>query len=266
MDAPPEGFTLLPGADRGGGTNRVFGVSRDGVDYVCKRLGPRALSEAWMRERLVGEGRILDGLRGGAAPRLVAAGQDEHGPWIVMERVPWASLLARVGASDAAWIAAATRTAFATLARVHEAGVVHGDLSPSNILVAEDGRAAALVDFGLAVGPGMPAMTPGPFRGTVAYAAPEVVRGEPFDARADLFALAVSLLHALSGTLPRSAPGPAPMLLAAGDQPIDAWAESSSRGLPPEIVRMLVGCCAFGAEDRPASAVAVRDAVASAVG
>ncbi len=261
MHATPAGFTFLPGTDRQTSSTQVFEVVRDGVAFVCKRLGPRALGEAWMRERLAAEGRVLEALRGRGAPALVAAGEDAGGPWFVMERVPWPTLARRVGASacEAAWVAAAAHSAFDALAAVHAAGVVHGDVGPDNVLVSDDGSHAALVDFGLAQGPGLPPPPAGPFRGTLVYAAPEVVRGEPFDARADFFALAACLLHAASGTAPRAQGDVSAMLLAAGEQPVDVWAEQAARALPSSIARTLVRCCAFDARDRPALSLVWRE-------
>jgi eukaryotic-like serine/threonine-protein kinase len=116
--------------------------------------------------------------------------------------------------------------------------------------VAEDAARAALVDFGLALAPSMPPLPAGPFRGTLLCVAPEVARGEPFDRRADLFAMAASLLHVWSGEAPRPQATPAAMLLAAGDEAIDAWAHRAARGLPPAIARALVARCAFDAADR----------------
>ena len=133
---------------------------------------------------------------------------------------------------------------------MHHAGVVHGDVSPDNVLVSGDAASAVLVDFGLALGPAMPPMPAGPFRGTLLYAAPEVARGEPFDARADLFALAASLLHVWSAESPRATAGEAAMLRAAGEEDIEAWAERAARGLAPDVARRLVTCCAFDAKER----------------
>ncbi|MGH7295554.1 MAG: protein kinase domain-containing protein, partial [Polyangiaceae bacterium] len=207
--------------------------------------------EAWMRARLEGEGALLARLAGRGAPRLVAQGQDAAGPWIVMERVGWGSLEARTGGVDAAWVGRATRAAFAALEAVHAQGIVHGDVSPGNVLAADDGARAVLVDFGLALGPGMPAMPPGPFRGTLAYAAPEVARGEPCCARADLFAMAATLLHVASGEPPRRAPTGAAMLLSAAEVPIEPWASGAANGLDLTTARALVACCAFDPALRP---------------
>src|ERR1700683_3675667 len=100
MHATPEGFTFLPGTERVTATAVVFDVQRpgSGESLVCKRLGSRALREAWVRARLVAEGELLRALGGLGTPRLVAAGQDEDGPWIVMDRVAGRPLAASIGA------------------------------------------------------------------------------------------------------------------------------------------------------------------------
>ena len=250
--SPPEGFTCLPGTEPmgPGQATCVFGVERDGEAYVCKRLGPRALDESWMRERLVAEGRLLARLGGHATPRLVASGEDAHGPWIVMTRIAWPPLASRAASRDAPWLESAATVAYDALATVHAADVVHADISPDNVLVSADGARAALVDFGLALAPMMPTLPRGPFRGTLLYAAPEVARGEPFDRRADLFAMAASLLHVWSGEAPRLQATDGAMLLVAGEQGIEAWAERAARGLAPEVARTLVMRCSFDAKRR----------------
>jgi serine/threonine protein kinase len=257
----PAGYESIAGTELATPSARVFQVGRAGVVYVCKRLGTRVLREEWAWERLDAEARLLRALGGRGAPRLVDAGRDGHGPYFVMEFVKWPALAARVGRLDLRSAAAAARAAFTALARVHGAGdeggpleVVHADLSPSNVLVADDASGAAIIDFGLARFRGGPEAPPASFRGTLVYAAPELARGEPFDARADLHALAASLLHVLSGEPPRAHPTDAAMLVAAGEEPIEAWADRASAALPSSARAALVACCAFDPARRPTSA------------
>ena len=89
---------------------------------------------------------------------------------------------------------------------LHGEGLVHRDLKPSNVLVREDGR-PILIDFGLITrfAGGRPQEEPEViegFEGTVYYAAPEQIRGEPVDARADLYSLGCILYELISGRPP----------------------------------------------------------------
>jgi len=248
---PPEGFeveSLLSTS----GASEVFVVRGDAGVGVCKRLGSRALADAAARAQLEREGRILRALDGRGVPRLLEAGIDAEGPFVVTERLAMDPVLSDV--TDAVVLAT-----FRALSEIHEAadrdgplGILHGDVSPSNVLVSRDGADARFVDFGLARMRDDAPVADGVFRGTLAFAAPEVARGEDFDVRADIFALAASLLSVSAGTSPRAATVEAALLVEAGSAPIDAWAAPVAARFA--LGAKLLACVAFDPAGRPARA------------
>ncbi|AKV04164.1 Serine/threonine protein kinase [Labilithrix luteola] len=133
----------------------------------------------------------------------------EHGGdrFLTMELVRGeglASLLTRRGRLPLAEVVSISRDVCAGLSAAHAAGVLHRDLKPDNVVLAEDGR-AVITDFGIAraASEGELGRTVGGIVGTPAYMAPEQVEGAPnLDARADLYALGAMIFELLTGSLP----------------------------------------------------------------
>ena len=131
--------------------------------------------------------------------------EEDGRPCIVMELVPFRSLrdvLAEDGPMSPPEAARVGLSVLAALSAVHEAGVVHRDVKPANILLGPEDR-VVLADFGIAKAADSPALTAsGVLLGSPSYLAPERARGGRADAASDLWALGASLYAAVEGRPP----------------------------------------------------------------
>jgi len=130
---------------------------------------------------------------------------DAEGQWLVMEYVEGvtlAGLVQRDGALDSQQVSPLLEQAADALAAAHEAGIVHRDVKPSNILVTPDGQ-VKLSDFGIARAEADASLTQtGLVTGSPAYLAPEVASGQSATDASDVWSLGATLYHALSGHPP----------------------------------------------------------------
>src|SRR5439155_10970932 len=110
-------------------------------------------------------------------------------------------LLRRERALDATRAVALVTQVADALDVVHRTGLVHRDVKPSNVLIATSGprEHVYLTDFGITKLSAAPTLTAsGALMGTVDYCAPEVIRGERVDARADVYSLGCVLFECLT--------------------------------------------------------------------
>ncbi|WP_405495958.1 serine/threonine-protein kinase [Nocardia sp. NBC_00511] len=151
-------------------------------------------------------------------PNLVAVhdrGEYDGRLWIAMQYVPGtdlSGLLRRGGALEPARAVHILTEVARGLDELHRAGLLHRDVKPGNILIAEEpGRLdrVLVTDFGIARRADESAAAEGGFTGTLAYAAPEQLDDGAIDRRADVYALGCTLFQMLTGSLPfpRETPG-----------------------------------------------------------
>jgi serine/threonine protein kinase/tetratricopeptide (TPR) repeat protein len=139
------------------------------------------------------------------------------------------------------------------LSYLHRNGLLHGDLKPSNIFICTDGR-VVLLDFGLvsqsrgSIGREV-LESAGAIRGTLPYLAPERLRGDFADARADLFGIGALLYEALTGQLPFHGSS-ASEILTAQQAGLAALPSHLVAEVPPELDRLVKALLAFSPQDR----------------
>jgi hypothetical protein len=192
-------------------------------DVAIKVLAPAALSSA--PQRLRHEAEALARLRHPGVVEVYGSGEAPEGPYLVMEYLEGASLAS--GSEDDP-LAVMLEVA-AGLEAVHQAGLLHRDVKPSNIVRTTEGR-VVLVDFGLVQAPDLTRFTgTGDVVGTPIYMAPELLAGDPYTQATDWFAWGRTL-EMLAGA--RLVPGsPLAQVVAATTDPDPARRPRDTRAL-----------------------------------
>jgi streptogramin lyase len=173
---------------------------------ALKLIAEGALGDAGARGRSILESRLAASIEHPNVIPIHAAGEHEGVAYIVMRYVRGEDLAARLrrtgplGVRDATAIVAQLAAA---LDAAHAAGLVHRDVKPANVLLAEDDH-VYLTDFGVARDTRETSglTRTGHWVGTLDYVAPEQIRGERIDHRADVYSLGCVLCQALTGQVP----------------------------------------------------------------
>lgn len=190
-------------------------------------------------------------------PRIVAiheVGEADGRPYIVMQWIEGESLEARVlraGPLTPEQALAVMKETLAALAVAHEAGVVHRDIKPGNILLPAKGG-VKLADFGLALHVGGGGAEDA--AGTALFMAPEQGYGQAADARADLYAVGGTWLYALSGQPPFGRNDGEALLRHRDEAPPDA--ATLRPGVSRRYAALIARLLSKKPEERPSSAAA----------
>ncbi|MGJ5669850.1 serine/threonine-protein kinase [Rhodococcus aetherivorans] len=177
------------------------------VKQVTSTVGLPTEAAEEIRRRTLREGRIAARLTHEHAISMYDVALHSGEPWLVMEHLPSRSLAQVMNIADTLpplEVAQIGTHIADALAAAHAAGIVHRDIKPGNILVAERGRELGTVkisDFGIARAKGDHDRS-GVITGTPAFFAPEVARGSDPTEASDVFSLGATLYTAIEGQPP----------------------------------------------------------------
>jgi eukaryotic-like serine/threonine-protein kinase len=242
----------------GGGMGLVF---RAWDERLHRKVAIKLLHDNYlmpgMRERFLQEARAASSLNHSNICTIFDIGEQEGDPYLVMELLEGETLKDRIarGALAAEEIARFSGEIASALAVAHVKGIVHRDIKPANIFLVTmpDGRSQAKVlDFGLAkinleVPGGWGSRTldltmEGAAVGTLAYMSPEQARGEPLDARSDLFSLGIVMYEMATRRVPFQGATSALVFMELfhhAPEPVRIWNESIPRDLERVILKLL---------------------------
>jgi len=190
-----------------------FGLVYKARDPFIKRLVAVKVctsADETLKKRFLREGEIAGNLHHRSIVTIFELGHDAAGPFLVQEYLPGEDLDAKIRRRDDLSLAVKVRYLLQigrALEYAHKKGILHRDIKPGNMRVLEDDR-VKILDFGIAklAGAETQLTRTGKVLGTAGYLSPEQLKGEPVDARSDVFsfgALAYELItyeHPFPGT------------------------------------------------------------------
>ena len=191
-----------------GGMGVVYRAVQLSLDrpVALKLIAPHLADEQGFRQRFVKESRLAASLDHPHIVPVYGAGEVDGVHYIAMRFVQGVDLRAAVAAAgrlDPGRAAQVVQQVSSALDAAHASGLVHRDVKPANILISQDnGQHAYLTDFGVTKRRSGDTTTSAGWVGTLDYVAPEQLRGEAVDARADTYSLACVLYECLTGRVP----------------------------------------------------------------
>jgi serine/threonine protein kinase len=232
-----------------GGMGQVFlGLSPGGRPVAVKLIRPEFAADVEFRSRFAREVDAARRVGGFHTAPVVDADPYDNPPWMVTAYIAGPSLQAVVTDNGPLAPGTVSRLGAALtegLAAIHRSGLVHRDLKPGNIIMADDGP--RIIDFGIAQAVGATSLTtPGTVIGTYSFMSPEQVRADSATPESDVFALGCVLAYAATGRAPFEASNGAAIIYRILNE------EPDLGDLPPGVLRdTLAACLAKDPERRP---------------
>ena len=207
----------------GGGMGIVYEAIETSLDrrVALKLIATEVARDPAFGERFAAESRIAARVEHPNVVPIYAVGDVDGVPFLAMRLIDGPNLsetIASLHHLEPADAAAIVAKVAAGLDAIHAAGLIHRDVKPANVLLSgpRTREEVYLTDFGLAkhIAQTSELTSGGQFLGTLDYVAPEQIRGDPVDARSDVYALGCVLFKALTGDVP----------FAGEDAPAKMWA------------------------------------------
>jgi len=208
---------------------------------AVKVMHARLADDPTQRERFRREARAAEAVDSPHIVKVLDHGQVDGRPYLVMEYVEGKTLIDVIreyGVLPVDVAAQITRELGEALDAIHEAGLVHRDLKPHNVMVTPGGR-VKLMDLGIAKDVTMQTITQtGTYVGTPHYMSPEQIRGQGVDIRSDIYALGIVLYQMLTGRVPFDADSPWVIMRKHLEEPVPLG-PLRQRGVPGWVIRAL---------------------------
>jgi serine/threonine-protein kinase len=251
-----------------GGMGRVYeALDTELGEPVALKVLRSGLSDEAI-ERFRREVKLTRRIQHRNVARMFDISEHAHNKFLTMELIEGVPLSRAFGATAGArglitWprLRSLAQQLCAGLAAAHDAGVVHRDLKPDNVMIEHGTDRVVITDFGIARGGDDVSVTQvGALMGTPRYMAPEQLAGDEVDQRADVFSLGVMLFELATGTRPWSGDN---AIVIAVAQATHAPRPITAPHIPAAFAALIGRCIALDPARRPASAAAVGEAIAS---
>jgi DNA-binding beta-propeller fold protein YncE len=237
---------------------------------ALKLIATESAHDASFRERFKRESQLAASIDHPNVIPIYEAGEVDGSLFLAMRYVEGTDLGALIAAQGALEPAHAVRIVAqvaAGLSAAHALGLVHRDVKPANVLIAAgEDEHVYLADFGLTkhASSAQGLTQPGMFVGTLDYSAPEVIRGDGADPRADVYALGCVLFHCLTGRPPYVRDSEVATMYAHLHD--EAPAPSTLAGIPATLDAVVARALAKDADERYATAAELGRAARAAIG